>query len=78
VAHADDLQNRIGGPHHGSAWRWWMKKRMVGQILIGTGLLFAVVGLVLLKTGQPVLVSAALGGVGMMDLLVGGVFLARG
>jgi hypothetical protein len=55
-----------------------MKKRMVGRILIGTGLLFAVVGLVLLKTGQPILVSAALGGVGMMDLLVGGVFLARG
>jgi hypothetical protein len=55
-----------------------MKKRMVGHILIGTGLMMAVVGLVLFKTGQPVLVSAALGGVGVMDLLLGGVFLVRG
>jgi len=55
-----------------------MKKRMLGQILVGTGLLFAVVGLVLFKMGQPVPVSAALGGVGVLDLLIGGVFLARG
>jgi hypothetical protein len=55
-----------------------MKKRMVGQILISTGVLLAVVGLVLFKMGQPMPVSAALGGFGVMDLLVGGVFVVRG